>query len=142
MKAWADSWYELYDWVRSGLTIIPQDPSLMKGSLRYNIDPLESYTDERIIEIVNSVGMGYLIENNEKGLQQPVSESGTNLSVGEKQLICICRALLRVNILNLEFQSNCNGWSNCKYRCKNWRNNSNGYKSTQRFYCYYTSTQN
>lgn len=83
--------------LRSGLTIIPQDPSLMKGTLRYNIDPLEQFSDEKILDVVKKVGMLYVVENNENGLNQEVSESGTNLSVGEKQLICISRALLRVS---------------------------------------------
>lgn len=84
--------------LRSSLTIIPQDPSLMKGTLRYNIDPLSLYNDEQITNSMSKVGLTYILENNKDGLDQAISESGNNLSVGEKQLICICRALLRVRL--------------------------------------------
>ena len=80
--------------LRSCLTIIPQDPRLMKGTLRYNIDPFESYSDEKIKEIMEALKISYLLEN-PSGLKFFISETGTNLSVGEKQLICIARALLK-----------------------------------------------
>ena len=83
------------DKLRSNLTIIPQDPTLMEGTLRYNIDPLNKYNDNEILEIMKKIGFDYIINNNEKGLQQNIEEGGENLSVGEKQLICICRAILR-----------------------------------------------
>ena len=67
----------------------------MEGTLRYNIDPLNKYNDNEILEIMKKIGFDYIINNNEKGLQQNIEEGGENLSVGEKQLICICRAILR-----------------------------------------------
>lgn len=82
--------------LRSNLTIIPQDPNLMLGTLKYNIDPLNMYTEEQIKEVMQMIGFWYICENNSKGLEQPISENGSNLSVGEKQLICITRAILRV----------------------------------------------
>jgi ATP-binding cassette, subfamily C (CFTR/MRP), member 1 len=82
--------------LRTNLTIIPQDPNLMLGTLKYNIDPLNMYTDEEIKEVMQMIGFWYICENNSKGLEQPISENGSNLSVGEKQLICITRAILRV----------------------------------------------
>jgi len=81
--------------LRSNLTIIPQDPNLMKGSLKYNIDPLNLYSDELIIEAIKSIGFNYFIENSKTGLELMIEENGDNLSVGEKQLICIARAILR-----------------------------------------------
>ena len=83
------------DKLRKSLTIIPQDPALIEGTLRYNIDPLNNYTDEEIINVIKKINFGYIIEKNKDGLKQEVSEGGTNLSVGEKQLICITRAILR-----------------------------------------------
>ena len=81
--------------LRKNLTIIPQDPSLMEGSLRYNIDPLEKSDDNEIIKIMQKIGFDYIIKRSKDGLNQEIAEGGTNLSVGEKQLICITRAILR-----------------------------------------------
>ena len=83
--------------LRSNLTIIPQDPNLMEGSLRNNIDPLNLYTEEEIKEVMQMIGFWYICENDSKGLEQFISDGGSNLSVGEKQLICISRAILRVH---------------------------------------------
>jgi ABC-type multidrug transport system fused ATPase/permease subunit len=83
--------------LRSSLTIIPQDPSLMKGTFRYNIDPTNQYSDDEIKSVLDKLEISYLINNSELGLEQQISESGGNLSVGEKQLVCIARALLRVS---------------------------------------------
>jgi ATP-binding cassette subfamily C (CFTR/MRP) protein 1 len=81
--------------LRNNLTIIPQDPALMEGSLRYNIDPLNKKTDNDIIKVMQKIGFDYIIKRDKDGLYQEISESGSNLSVGEKQLICITRAILR-----------------------------------------------
>ena len=83
------------DKLRKSLTIIPQDPALIEGTLKYNIDPLNIYSDDIIIDVMKKIGFGYIIEKNKNGLKQEISESGNNLSVGEKQLICITRAILR-----------------------------------------------
>lgn len=80
--------------LRSSLTIIPQDPRLMKGTLRYNIDPFGFYSDQRIIEIMETLKIKYIIDN-PSGLDLLITENGGNLSIGEKQLICIARALLK-----------------------------------------------
>lgn len=81
--------------LRNGLTIIPQDPSLMEGTLKYNIDPIGLYSDEEIERVMKQIGFWYICETNEKGLEFLITEGGLNLSVGEKQLICITRAILR-----------------------------------------------
>ena len=83
------------DKLRSNLTIIPQDPALMEGTLRYNIDPLNNYQDNEILNVMEKIGFDYIVNNNDKGLNQKIEEGGENLSVGEKQLICITRAILR-----------------------------------------------
>jgi ABC-type multidrug transport system fused ATPase/permease subunit len=57
--------------LRSSLTIIPQDPSLMDGTLKYNIDPFNNYTDEKIKAVLNKIGFLYIIDK-EKGLDQYV----------------------------------------------------------------------
>jgi len=128
------------DTLRKSLTMIPQDPTLFKGTLRYNIDPFNESTDEQIIELLNKAGLQYLMtgksekekeeqekkemaeierqknfslgsEKQEKqasspqkqntengaGLDFKIMDLGKNLSIGEKQLICIVRAILRRN---------------------------------------------
>jgi ABC-type multidrug transport system fused ATPase/permease subunit len=83
------------DKLRSSLTIIPQDPCLFQGTLKYNIDPLNKYSNEEILNVFQKIGFDYIINKNPKGFNMEVAEGGTNLSVGEKQLICISRAILR-----------------------------------------------
>ena len=79
--------------LREIITVIPQDPTLIEGTLRENLDPAGKFTDEEMISNMNLIGLAYLIE--EKGLDLEIKEDGKNLSVGEKQLICMVRAILR-----------------------------------------------
>ena len=81
--------------LRESITIIPQDSTLMNGTLRYNIDPVQAYTDKEIIHVMKKIGFDYIISINKEGLDLNISENGNNLSIGEKQLICITRAILR-----------------------------------------------
>jgi ABC-type multidrug transport system fused ATPase/permease subunit len=84
--------------LRSRLTIIPQDPVMFSGTLRYNLDPFEMYTDIQLWEALDRVHLKVEIADKSKfplGLQHEVSERGENLSVGQRQLLCIARALLR-----------------------------------------------
>lgn len=80
--------------LRRNLTIIPQDPFIFNGTLRYNVDPLEIYSQSEIELCLKMIG--YNFENQEKGIERSIDDNGGNLSVGEKQLICIARAILRV----------------------------------------------
>ena len=81
--------------LRRSLTIIPQDSTVMNGTLRYNIDPVRRFCDEEIVAVLRKIGFNYIVDNNPSGLDQLISENGNNLSIGEKQLICITRAILR-----------------------------------------------
>jgi ATP-binding cassette subfamily C (CFTR/MRP) protein 1 len=81
--------------LRRSLTIIPQDSTVMNGTLRYNIDPVRRFGDEEIVAVLRKIGFNYIVDNNPSGLDQLISENGNNLSIGEKQLICITRAILR-----------------------------------------------
>ena len=82
------------DILRKNLTIIPQDPCLMEGTLKYNIDPFNKVDNEEIISVLKKIGFEYT-ESDDIILDRKIEQNGTNLSVGEKQLICICRAILR-----------------------------------------------
>ena len=81
------------DYLRDNLTIIPQDPTLIEGTLRENVDPGKKFSDNEIIDALKEVGLEYLVIN--KSLEYIIVENGNNLSIGEKQLICIARAMLR-----------------------------------------------
>ena len=79
--------------LRSIITVIPQDPTLIEGSLRENLDPAGKFSDESMIECLKSIEMDYILE--EEGLNFMVKENGDNLSAGERQLICMARAMIR-----------------------------------------------
>ena len=81
--------------LRNNITIIPQDPLLIEGTLKFNIDPFNNYTKDKIIEVLKKINFDYIVNKNPLGLGQIIAEDGSNLSVGEKQLICVVRAILR-----------------------------------------------
>ena len=84
--------------LRQKVTFILQEPTLFKGSLRFNIDPLDDYKDEAILQVINDSGLEDLLHKQSKDqnwLKYEIEQNGGNLSAGEKQLICICRAILK-----------------------------------------------
>jgi ATP-binding cassette subfamily C (CFTR/MRP) protein 1 len=76
------------DMLRSRLSLIPQDPALFHAPLRDNLDPFHNHSDSELSSVLSSIGMT-------EPLDKEITENGDNISVGERQLICIARAILR-----------------------------------------------
>lgn len=80
--------------LRRSMAIIPQDPTLFMGTIRSNLDRYNEYTDEDVIRSLKQAEMWTFISSLPKGLQTELTEGGTNLSQGQRQLLCMARALL------------------------------------------------
>ncbi|KAL2922185.1 ABC transporter C family member 10, partial [Bienertia sinuspersici] len=81
--------------LRSRLGIIPQDPTLFNGTVRLNLDPLCQHIDEEIWEVLAKCQLKEAVDEKNQGLDSPVIEDGSNWSMGQRQLFCLGRALLR-----------------------------------------------
>ncbi|XP_003564290.1 ABC transporter C family member 10 isoform X2 [Brachypodium distachyon] len=81
--------------LRSRLGIIPQDPTLFLGTVRYNLDPLGQFLDQQIWEVLDKCQLLEAVQEKEHGLDSLVAEDGSNWSMGQRQLFCLGRALLR-----------------------------------------------
>ncbi|KAL6185609.1 hypothetical protein ACLB2K_041739 [Fragaria x ananassa] len=81
--------------LRSKLSIIPQDPTMFEGTVRSNLDPREEYTDEQIWEALDKCQLGDEVRKKEGKLDSAVSENGENWSMGQRQLVCLGRVLLK-----------------------------------------------
>ncbi|KAL2324606.1 hypothetical protein Fmac_023664 [Flemingia macrophylla] len=81
--------------LRSRFAIIPQDPTLFNGTVRYNLDPLSRHSDREIWEVLGKCQLQEAVQEKEEGLDSSVVEAGANWSMGQRQLFCLGRALLR-----------------------------------------------
>ena len=81
--------------LRSKMAMIPQDPFMFAGTVRTNLDPFEEHTDEEVWSVIEKVGLKHTIDAATKQLYMEVIDNGSNFSLGQRQLLCMGRALLR-----------------------------------------------
>ncbi|CAI5476766.1 unnamed protein product [Closterium sp. Yama58-4] len=81
--------------LRSRLAIIPQDPTLFEGTVRSNLDPLGRYHSSLLWEVLEKCQLAEAVMDKEDKLDAIVVEGGENWSVGQRQLFCLARALLK-----------------------------------------------
>ncbi|XP_054165162.1 multidrug resistance-associated protein 1-like [Oppia nitens] len=81
--------------LRSRLTILPQDPVLYTGTIRSNLDPFDKCSDDDLWSVLEHSHLKSFVKSSDAGLDYRVTEGGDNLSVGQRQLICLARTLLR-----------------------------------------------
>eukprot|EP00795_Rhopilema_esculentum_P002545 gene2545-740_t len=83
--------------LRSKISIIPQDPVLFGGSMRKNLDPFSEHSDADLWNALEEVQLKDAVEALPGMLESQMAESGSNLSVGQRQLVCLARAVIRRN---------------------------------------------
>ena len=88
--------------LRRSVSIVPQEPFLLEGTLKTNLDPLNLYSEQEINEVLTNVKLYEMLEHDNvngknvlRGINTEIKEYGNNLSFGCRQLLCVARAILR-----------------------------------------------
>ena len=81
--------------LRSSISVIPQDPFIFSGTIRENIDPFGLVGDADIWFALEKASLKAFVQGLGKGILEPVLQGGENLSVGQRQLLCLARALVK-----------------------------------------------